>query len=80
MLGWTPFLEPMNAIQSWWYLLLIPLVFGISVIYRALRVEDYAIYWQSVIIMTVQIVLGIGGIAIALGMFVQWVIPLLNQP
>jgi hypothetical protein len=80
MLGWTPFLEPMNAIQSWWYLLLIPLVFGISVIYRALRVEDYAIYWQSVIIMTVQIVLGIVGIAIALGMFVQWVIPLLNQP
>jgi hypothetical protein len=80
MLGWTPFLEPMNAMQSWWYLLLIPLVFGISVIYRALRVEDYAIYWQSVIIMTVQIVLGIGGIAIALGMFVQWVIPLLNQP
>ena len=61
-------------------MLLIPLVFGISVIYRALRVEDYAIYWQSVIIMTVQIVLGIGGIAIALGMFVQWVIPLLNQP
>ena len=80
MLGWTPFLEPMNAMQSWWYLLLIPLVFGISVISRALRVEDYAIYWQSVIIMTVQIVLGIGGIAIALGMFVQWVIPLLNQP
>ena len=80
MLGWTPFLEPMNAMQSWWYLLLIPLVFGISVIYRALRVEDYAIYWQSVIIMTVQIVLGIVGIAIALGVFVQWVIPLLNQP
>jgi hypothetical protein len=80
MLGWTPFLEPMNAMQSWWYLLLIPLVFGIAVIYRALREEDYAIYWQSVIIMTVQIVLGIGGIAIALGVFVQWVIPLLNQP
>ena len=80
MLGWTPFLEPMNAMQSWWYLLLIPLAFGIAVIYRALREEDYGIYWQSVIIMTVQIVLGIVGIAIALGMFVQWVIPLLNQP
>jgi len=80
MLGWTPFLEPMNAMQSWWYLLLIPLAFGIAVIYRALREEDYGIYWQSVIIMTVQIVLGIGGIAIALGVFVQWVIPLLNQP
>jgi hypothetical protein len=80
MLGWTPFLEPMNAMQSWWYLLLIPLAFGIAVIYRALREEDYGIYWQSVIIMTVQIVLGIGGIAIALGVFVQWIIPLLSQP
>jgi hypothetical protein len=80
MLAWIPFLEPMNAMQSWWYLLLLPLVFGISVVYRALREENYAKYWLSVVIMTVQIVFGIVGIAIALGLFVQFVIPLLNQP
>ena len=80
MLAWIPFLEPMNAMQSWWYLLLLPLVFGIAVIYRALREENYAKYWQTVLIMTGQVVLGIAGIAIVLGIFVQWIIPLLNQP
>jgi hypothetical protein len=80
MLSWIPFYGPMNAMQSWWYLLFIPLVFGISIIYRALREENYSKYWQSVFIMTGQVVLGIVGIAIALGLFVQLVIPLLNQP
>jgi hypothetical protein len=80
MLAWVPFLEPMNAMQSWWYVLLIPLVFGIAVIYRALREENYQRYWYSVLIMTGQVVFGIAGIAIALGIFVQFVIPLLSQP
>jgi hypothetical protein len=80
MIAWTPFLEPMNAMQSWWYLLLVPLVFGIAVIYRALREQTYTRYWQSVCIMTLQIVLGIVGIAIALGVFVQFVIPVISQP
>ncbi|MBC8201367.1 MAG: hypothetical protein H8E86_04905 [Planctomycetes bacterium] len=80
MIAWTPFLEPMNAMQSWWYLLLVPLVFGIAVIYRALREKSFARYWQSVCIMTLQVVLGILGIAVALGVFVQFVIPIISQP
>ena len=80
MLAWTPFIEPMNAMQSVWYLLLLPMVFGISVVYRALREKQYATYWRSVAIMTGQVVIGIVGIAVALGLFVQIVIPLLNQP
>jgi uncharacterized membrane protein YwzB len=80
MSAWTPFIEPMNAMQSWWYLLLVPLVFGIAVIYRALREESYAGYWKSVCVMTLQVVLGIVCIAIALGVFVQSVIPVINQP
>ena len=79
-LAWTPFLEPMNALQPAWYLLLLPLVFGIAVIYRAIREENYSVYWRSVAIMTGQVVLGIVAIALALGLFVQFVIPLLNQP
>jgi ABC-type transport system involved in cytochrome c biogenesis permease component len=79
-LAWTPFLEPMNALQPIWYVLLIPLVFGISVVYRALRENQYATYWRSVAIMTGQVVIGIVGIALALGIFVQVVIPILNQP
>jgi len=80
LIAWIPFLEPMNAMQSWWYLLLVPLVFGISVTYRALREESYAGYWKSVGIMTAQVVLGIVCIGIALGLFVQFIIPLLSQP
>jgi len=80
MLAWIPFLQPMNAVQSVWYPLLIPMAFGIAVIYRSLREESYSTYWRSVVIMTSQIVFGIAAIAIALGAFVQFVIPLLSQP
>ena len=77
-MAWLPFMQPMNVLQSTWYLLLIPMAFGIAVIYRALREESYATYWRSVVIMTGQIVFGIASIALVLGMFVQFVIPLLN--
>ncbi len=80
MLAWIPFLEPMNAMQSVWYLFLIPMSFGISVVYRALREETYVTYWRSVVVMTVQVVVGIAAIAVALAIFVQFIVPLLNQP
>ena len=78
MLSWIPFLEPMNAMQSVWYIFIIPMSFGISVVYRSLRESTYTTYWCSVVLMTIQIVLGIVAIAVALGIFVQFVIPLLN--
>ena len=80
MLAWIPFLEPMNAMQGVWYVLLLPMAFGISVVYRSLREDNYCNYWKSVCIMTGQVVVGIAAIAIVLGVFVQWVIPYLNQP
>lgn len=80
MLGWTPFLEPMNAVQEWWYLLLIPMSFGIAIIYRSIRETNYKTYWRSVFVMTIQIVVGIASIAIVLGIFVQFVIPLVSLP
>jgi hypothetical protein len=78
MLAWIPFLEPMNAMQPVWYVLLIPMAFGISVVYRSLRECSYATYWRSVVVMSAQIVIGIIAIAVGLGIFVQFVIPLLN--
>ena len=79
-LGWIPFLEPMNAVQAVWYLLIIPMAFGISIVYRAMREETYLTYWRSVVVMSGQIILGIVAIAIFLGLFVQLIIPLLSQP
>ena len=78
MIAWITFLEPMNAMQSLWYLLLIPMAFGIAVVYRSLRERSYTTYWRSVLVMTGQIVVGIIALAITLGFFVQQVIPLLN--
>ena len=70
----------MNAVQASWYLLLIPMAIGISVIYRSLRETSYNEYWRAVIIMTMQIVVGISALSLVIGAFVQLVIPLLNQP
>ena len=80
MLAWIPFLEPMNALQTWWYLLLIPMAFGISVIYKALNEDNFLNYWRSVLVMTTQVVLGISALAVAVGLFIQIVIPLVTQP
>ena len=79
-LAWIPFFEPMNSIQSVWYVLLIPMAFGIAVVYKALREITYATYWRCVLVMTAQIVCGIAAIAFAIGIFVQFVIPHLNSP
>jgi len=56
------------------------MAFGISVVYRSLRETSYATYWRSVLIMTIQVVVGITMLSVAIGVFVQWVIPLINSP
>ena len=73
---WIPFVSPMNWIQSFWYLLLIPLALGISMIYKAMRVTDIRTYWQQVASMTLQVVLAIAGLAIALILFARYIIPM----
>ena len=80
MLAWIPFLEPCNALQPFWYLLIIPMAFGISVIYKATHEDNILRYWRSVTVMTTQIVIGITLLAIGLGLFIQLVIPHVTQP
>ena len=79
-LAFIPFLEPLHALNDWWYLLMIPLAFGIAVIYKALRVVDLRDYWRQVGIMTSQIILAMIGLAVALVILVQWIIPILPVP
>ena len=76
-LAWIPFLEPINALQPWWYLLLVPLSFGISVIYKSMRLPRLERFWRQVAIMTTQIVLAMVALAIGLAVLIQVVIPLL---
>lgn len=74
-LAYIPFVEPMNALQDWWYLLLLPLAFGISVIYKAMRLPTLAGYWRNVTVMTVQIVLAMVALAVCLAILVQLFVP-----
>ena len=78
-LAWIPFLEPINWFHRWWYLLLIPLAFGISVAYKAIRVPTLKGYWWQVGLMTTQIVLGVLGLGILVALFVQFGIPALSK-
>jgi hypothetical protein len=78
LLGYIPFVHPINAVHEWWLLLLVPLAFGISVTYKAVRMKTLEEYWRQVLVMTVQIVLAMIGLAIAVTLIV-WIIPLLAQ-
>lgn len=77
LLGYIPFLQPLNVVHDWWYLLILPLAFGLSMVYKALRVPDFQNYWRQVVMMTLQIILGLAALAIALFVLVQVVIPAL---
>ena len=77
VIAYTPFLDPIHALHQGWYLLLVPLAFGISMIYRALRMERLERYWRAVIIMTVQVVAAMIGLALLLVILVHGIIPLL---
>jgi len=77
LFAYIPFLEPINAFHDWWFVLIVPLSFGISMIYKAMRVYRLDRFWREVAIMTTQIVLAMIMLSVALGVFVQYVIRLL---
>lgn len=75
--AYLPLLEPFPGIERIWFLLLLPLAFGISMTYKAVRVGSFDGYWRSVGVMTAQIVVAMTGLALALVVVVQLVVPLL---
>jgi hypothetical protein len=77
LLAWTPFIHPMEVFHEWWYLLILPLSFGIAVIYKAVRSPNLVGFWRDACMMTMQIVLAMIGLAIVVTLIVQVGIPLL---
>ncbi len=77
LLAYIPFVDPIHALQDWWYLLLLPLAFGIAVIYKALRSPQFERYWQNVLVMTGQIVAAMIALAVVLVVAIQVLIPLI---
>lgn len=79
LLAWIPFLEPINWFHQWWYVLLLPLGFGLAVTYKAIRVPSLRLFWRQVLVMTTQIVLGVVALGALIALFVQFAIPFLTQ-
>ena len=76
-LSYIPFLYPISLFHDWWYILILPLSFGISIIYKALRLGSLDRFWHNVVMMSIQIILSMIGLAIALLILVQWIIPVI---
>jgi len=74
-LAWVPFLTPLTAVQPVWYLLAIPFAVLISMIWKAIRVEDMREYARHVSVMATLIVLGLLTLAILLTLLVEVGIP-----
>jgi len=76
MLAWRPFLDPLD-LHSRWFVLLVPLAFGIAVTYRAVRVATFEKFWRKVLVLTFQIVLSMVLLGIASYLFIQVAVPML---
>ncbi len=74
--GWRPFLDPIDLHRQW-FLLLIPLAFGISLTYRAVRVATFEKYWLKVLILTFQVVLAMILLGVGSYLFIQVAVPML---
>jgi hypothetical protein len=68
--SYRPFLDPVG-LGEWWWLLLVPLSLGVSIVYKAVRVPTMDRYWRDVIVMTVQIIVSMILLAFASFMLVE---------
>ena len=75
LLAWTPFLSPLPNVQSSWLWLVIPLIVGISMMYKAIRVETLSGYWWQVAVMSMQVLAAFAGLALGFLILVQVVVP-----
>lgn len=75
ILAWKPFLQPAPNAQHWWWLLLIPMSIGVSLAYKAIRVENLNQLPRETLRMAAQIVFGMIGLALALYVLVILILP-----
>lgn len=76
LIAWTPFIDPIDA-HEWWFLLLAPLAFMISVAYKAVRAPTMTRYWREVAVMTVQIIAAMILLGIASYVMLQIIVPVI---
>lgn len=78
LVAWVPFLQPITALGNAWWLLMVPLVFGVAVVHRAVQDQSMDGFWGRVIRLTVKANAVLGSLALAIYLFVYFIIPLLR--
>ncbi|MCP4759026.1 MAG: hypothetical protein GY894_02495 [Planctomycetes bacterium] len=75
MAAWIPFLQPIPQLVGGWYLLCIPLVVGVSMVYRAIWTDQDGPWVRQVVAMSLLLLAGLIGVGVFLAVFVQVIIP-----
>lgn len=75
-LAYRPFLDPLNA-HGVWYLFLLPMSLFVSIAYKSVRVSEMKHFMRQVIVMTIQIIIAMIALGVAVYLFVQHIVPLI---
>ena len=75
LVAWIPFLQPIMGLHSTWHLLSIPLVIGVSMIYKGVRVPEDQRWGRPVVIMSIQVILALVAVGISVAIFVGLILP-----
>ncbi len=78
MIQYRPFIDPIDVlidIQPFWFLLVIPLCFFISMAWKAVRVPYLSTYWRQVVLMTAQSIILLLGLWVLALLVVMYVMP-----
>lgn len=75
LLAHMPFIEPFPLAHRYWWLLIVPVAIGVSMAWKAVRLKSLEEYWRHVASMSVQVVLGVAGIAVGLYVLIIVVLP-----
>ncbi len=75
-LAYAPFVDAL-AVHSIWYLLIIPMSIFLAIGYKAIRCSDLKKYPREVVIFTIQVLGGLGLLAIAFTIVIGVLLPML---
>ncbi|MBM4007676.1 MAG: hypothetical protein FJ292_09000 [Planctomycetes bacterium] len=77
LLAWIPLVDPLPGGIHWWWAWVVPMVIGVSVTWKAIRLHSLDRYWPEVFRMSGQLLVGMAALAAALMLLVRVVLPLL---
>ncbi len=78
LLAWIPILQPGGSLGNYWWLLLFPLILGISISYRATHDANLDAFWQRVFLFAFKVTVAMGSLGAAMYLFVYLIIPMLR--